>query len=58
MFEITALRSAEHAWLFDGPLAAFVPAYVARLKDGRYAPGTMRRCLSALAHFAHWMALC
>jgi integrase len=58
MFEIPALQSTERAWLLDGPLAAFVPAYVARLKDGRYAPGTLRRCLGALAHFAHWMALC
>ena len=58
MLEISALRSTERAWLLDGPLSAFVPVYVARLKDGRYALGTMRRCLSALAHFAHWMALC
>lgn len=58
MFELTALRSIERSWLLDGPLAAFVPAYIARLKDGRYALGTMRRCLYALGHFAHWTALC
>lgn len=58
MLEIPALRTAERAWLLDGPLAAFVAAYVGRLKEGRYAPGTVRRCLGALAHFAHWMALC
>ena len=58
MLEIPALRTTERAWLLDGPLAAFVAAYVGRLKDGRYAPGTVRRCLGALAHFAHWMALC
>lgn len=58
MAKIPALQPAVRAWLLDGPLAAFVPAYVARLQHGRYAPGTMRRCLGALAHFAHWMALC
>ena len=58
MFEIPVLRATERVWLLDGPLAAFVPAYVARLKHGRYASGTVRRCLGALAHFAHWMALC
>jgi integrase len=58
MFEIPALQPAVRAWLLDGPLAAFVPAYVARLKHGRYASGTVRRCLGALGHFAHWMALC
>jgi len=58
MFEIPVLQSTERTWLLDGPLAAFVPAYVTRLKHGRYAPGTVRRCLGALAHFAHWMALC
>jgi integrase/recombinase XerC len=58
MREIPGLQPAARAWLLDGPLAAFVPAYVARLKHGRYAPGTVRRCLGALAHFAHWMALC
>jgi len=58
MFEIPVLRATERAWLLDGPLAAFVPAYVARLRQGRYASGTVRRCLGALAHFAHWMALC
>ncbi len=57
MFEIPSLQPAVRVWLLDGPLAAFVPAYVARLKHGRYAPGTVRRCLGALAHFAHWMAL-
>ena len=58
MPEIPGLQPTARAWLLDGPLAAFVPAYVARLKQGRYAPGTVRRCLGALAHFAHWMALC
>ena len=32
MFEIPVLRATERAWLLDGPLAVFVPAYVARLK--------------------------
>lgn len=58
MPEILVLQSTVRAWLLDGPLAEFVPAYVARLKQGRYALGTARRCLGALGHFAHWMALC
>jgi integrase/recombinase XerC len=58
MAEISGLQPAVRAWLLDGPLAAFVPAYVARLQQGRYASGTVSRCLGALAHFAHWMALC
>jgi hypothetical protein len=57
MFESPALQSIERAWLLDGLLAAFVPADLTRLKHGRYATGTVRRCLAALAHFAHWMAL-
>lgn len=58
MLQIPGLHPAVRAWLLDGPLAAFVPGFIARLKHGGYAPGTVRRCLGALAHFAHWMALC
>lgn len=58
MSEIPALHKTVRAWLLEGPLAAHVPAYVARLKRGEYAQGTMRRCLGGVAHFAHWMALC
>ena len=46
------------AWLLEGPLSAQVPAYVGRLERGRYATQTRRRCLSAVAHFAHWMSIC
>ena len=53
-----SLHRTARAWLLDGPLAALVPAYVARLKRGRYACGTVNRSLAALAHFAHWMSLC
>jgi len=58
MSEIPALHTTVRAWLLKGPLAAHVPAYIARLKRGEYAQGTMRRCLAGVAHFAHWMALC
>jgi integrase/recombinase XerC len=58
MPKIPALHPTVRGWLFDGPLAEHVPAYVARLSDGRYASNTMVRCLGAVAHFAHWMALC
>jgi hypothetical protein len=57
MPKIPALHPTVRGWLFDGPLAEHVPAYVARLSEGRYAPNTMARSLAALAHFAHWMAL-
>jgi integrase len=43
--------------LLDGPLSLHVPAYVARLKRGRYAATTAGRCLGAVAHFAHWMSM-
>jgi len=58
MSEIPALHSTVRGWLLDGPLAAHVPAYVARLKRGDYAVGTMRRCLAGVGQFTHWMALC
>ena len=53
-----SLHRTARAWLLDGPLAALVPAYIARLKRGHYACGTVNRSLAALAHFAHWMSLC
>jgi len=58
MSKIPLLHPTVRGWLLDGPLAEHVPAYVARLRDGRYASNTSARCLGAVAHFAHWMALC
>ncbi|MEJ8824865.1 hypothetical protein WKW80_23025 [Variovorax humicola] len=58
MHKIPSLHPTVRGWLFDGPLAEHVPAYVARLKGGRYAPNTSACCLGAIPHFAHWMALC
>jgi integrase len=58
MTKIPALHPTLRAWLLEGPLAAQVPAYVARLKRGRYATHTCGRCLNAVAHFAHWMSTC
>ena len=57
MPEIPSLHPTLQGWLLDGPLAAYVPAYVERLKRGRYASSTSQRCLNAVAHFAHWMSL-
>jgi len=57
MPKIPELHPAVRGWLFDGPLAEHVPAYVARMREGRYAANTIARSLAAVAHFAHWMAL-
>lgn len=58
MHKMPSLHPTVRGWLIDGPLAEHVPAYVARLKGSHYAPTTSARCLGAIAHFAHWMALC
>ena len=58
MTKIPELHPILGAWLLEGPLSAQVPAYVARLKRGRYATHTCARCLNAVAHFAHWMSMC
>ena len=58
MPEIPSLHQKLQRWLLDGPLAAYVPAYLERLEHGRYASSTSQRCLNAVAHFAHWMSLC
>ena len=58
MIKIPALHLPLRDWLLEGPLSAQVPAYVARLKRGGYAPHTCERNLNALAHFAHWLAMC
>ena len=58
MTKIPALHPTLRAWLLEGPLSAQIPAYVARLRRGRYATHTSGRCLNAVAHFAHWMSMC
>ena len=58
MTNFPELHPLLRAWLLEGSLSAQVPAYVARLKRGRYATHTSGRCLNALAHFAHWMSMC
>jgi hypothetical protein len=57
MLKIPELHPVVRGWLFDGPLAEHVSAFVARLREGRYATNTITRSLAAVAHFAHWMAL-
>jgi integrase/recombinase XerC len=58
MTKIPELHPTLRAWLLEGPLSVHVPAYVARLKRGRYATNSSGRCLNGVAHFAHWMLLC
>jgi len=41
-------------WLGDSALDVVVPPYIDYLRAQRYADGTIRDLLSALAHFAHW----
>ena len=58
MIKIPALQPSLRAWLLEGPLSAHVPACVAKLRRGRYAPHTCERNLNALAQFAHWLPMC
>lgn len=57
MAKIPALHPTVRAWLLEGPLSAHVPAYIARLRRGRYATSTCGHCLNGVAHFAHWMSM-
>lgn len=58
MPKIPSITPLLQTWLLEGPLAAQVPAYLARLRRGRYATHTSGRCLNGVAHFAHWMSMC
>ncbi len=58
MPKIPAINPLLQAWLLEGPLSAQVPAYVERLRRGRYATHTSSRCLNGMAHFTHWMSMC
>ena len=53
MTKIPELHPILEGWLREGPLSAHVPAYVARLKRGRYATlkGVMRKPLVIGRHF-------
>jgi integrase/recombinase XerC len=57
MSKIPTTRPLLRAWLLEGPLSAQVPAYVERLRRGRYTTQTCGRCLNGVAHFAHWMSM-
>ena len=46
MTKIPSLHSINRAWLHDGPLSPHVPAYISRLKRGRYAATTAGRQLT------------
>lgn len=43
------------AWLLDSVLGVIIAPYVGYLRAQRYADGTIRDSLSALAHFARWI---
>ena len=58
MPKIPAINPLLQAWLLEGPLSAQVPAYVERLRRGRYATRTSGRCLNGVAQFTHWMSMC
>lgn len=58
MPKIPAINPLLQAWLLEGPLSAQVPAYIERLRRGRYATHTSGRYLNGLAHLAHWMSMC
>jgi len=58
MPKIPSINPLLQAWLLEGPLSAQVPAYVERLRSGRFATSTSARCLNGLAHFAHRMSMC
>jgi hypothetical protein len=58
MPKIPALNPLLQAWLCEGSLSEQVPAYVERLRRGRYAAHTSSRCLNGVAHLAHWMSMC
>ena len=49
MIKIPALQPSLRAWLLEGPLSAHVPAYVAMLRRGRYAPHNLAMKEQALA---------
>lgn len=58
MPKIPSINPLLQAWLLEGSLSEQVPAYIARLRRGRYATHTSGRCLNGLAHFVHWMSIC
>ena len=58
MPNIPKLHRVSRTWLVDGPLAPYIPAYIAHFRNERYAPSYLSHQLSALAHFAHWQSMC
>ena len=58
MFAFNSFHPLPAAWLRDSDLAPFVPAYVRRLVDRRYAANTIRMYVYGVAHFARWTHRC
>ncbi len=54
MSALKSIHPVPATWLRDSDLAPFVPAYVRRLVDRRYAARTVRMYVYGVAHFAHW----
>lgn len=44
-----------HDWLLPSPLAGYVDAYIATLRDQRYHERTICAYLGGLAHFCYWL---
>ena len=58
MSKFPVANATVQRWLLNGPLAAYVPTYLSRLRQGHYSENTIRHKLHALAHVGRWMALC
>jgi integrase/recombinase XerC len=58
MSKFPVANTTVQRWLLDGPLAAYVPTYLDRLRQGRYSENTIKHKLHALAYVGRWMALC
>lgn len=56
--KIPTIHPLPRTWLLDGPLSLRVPAYVERLRRGRYTTQTCGRCVNGVGHFVHWMSMC
>lgn len=55
MGAIESFHPVPAGWLRDSDLAPFIPSYLSRLVQQRYAPNTVRMYVYGVAHFAHWI---
>jgi len=52
---IAPLHPTTRAWLLSGALAPHLPAFVEKLRLGRYATCTTQHYVAGIAHFSRWM---